>query len=88
MKWKPNVPCVVVEQAAVGRQRAPPPSGSGAQQVLRALPSIPWNWREHSGSRAAAEQYLRIWLGRRLHGDTNTAVAMPDEQKPAVHILC
>lgn len=56
----------VVEQAAVGRQPAPPPTSSGAQQVLRGLgqqPSIPWNQEEHVASRAGAEQYLRNHQG-------------------------
>lgn len=35
----------VVEQPAVGRQRAPPPASAGARQVLRGpghTPSVPW----------------------------------------------
>lgn len=68
---------------SVGRQRAPPPTSSGAQQVLRGLgqrPSILWNREEHLGSRAGAEQYLREQQGGRLHRDSNATKCMLDKQ--------
>lgn len=71
MKWKPNVPCVAVEEeAAVGRQQAPEP-----QQVLRGLgqqPRLPWKREEHVGSHASAEHYLRNQRGGTHRRDSNT----------------
>lgn len=69
---------VLVEQAAEGRHRAPPPTSSGAQQVLRGLGvteakcslelrGLAW---EHAGSRAGAEHYLRNRWGGGLHRDS------------------
>lgn len=59
----------------MGRQRAPPPTDSGAQQVLRGLrdqPEIPWKCKEHVGSHIA-EDCLRSQQGGRVLGDSNAA---------------
>lgn len=80
----------MVEQAAVGRQRAPPPTSSGAQQVRQRLgeqPRIPWKREEHVGSRAEAEHYLRNQRGGRLHQDSNTTKWMFDKHWLAVYTV-
>lgn len=58
----------------MGRQHAPPPTISGAQQVLRGLgdqPEIPWKCKEHVGSHIA-EDCLRSQQGGRVHIRTAT----------------
>lgn len=57
----------------MGRQHAPPPTDSGAQQVLWGLgdqPEIPWKCTEHVGSHIAGD-CLRSQQGGRVHRDSN-----------------